>query len=374
MARRLTTEEIERLLQQTGRDLASLPPHGPSCLTDEEFVRFCRKRLTAQEHEKVVRHLEGCERCLAEVSLYLTEMRQEDAEGPPLSIPKGAMIPRLPLGCIPFADLYRHISASTPLLEEQQQHLTSCGWCRTLFERMERALAQRRVAVTQPGKEILRLVSEVPEMLDEVLAAAKAVLRLVTRSDAIINLPLFEAPGAAPRMAAATGEGYSEQVLQQDEPPFEFRLTQFGEQLRVTVRALGPSSPYEECLARLRLFEGDACRFTRHILIREGEGRCIIEPDVARAIRPRKGALRIEIEPVLTLDHLAAAGTEAYLPILERLLKHEDPRIRRHTVEVLSLIRGPEAAPLVESLANDADETVRAAVRRVLDSTEPRHE
>ena len=370
MVRRLTTEDVERLLREAGRKPGPLPPHGPDCLTMEEFAAFCEGRLAGTSLERALTHLDFCETCLDEVCSCLRELKDIGSEDQaPRSV---TAVP--PRRCIAFPDLYEHVCGITALSKEQQQHLTSCERCRTLHKRLERALAQRRVAVTQPSKEILRLVSEVPEMLDEVLAAAKAVLRLVTRSDAIINLPLFEAPGAAPRMAAATGEGYSEQVLRQDEPPFEFRLTQFGEQLRVTVRALGPSSPYEECLARLRLFEGDACRFTRHILIREGEGRCIIEPDVARAIRPRKGALRIEMEPVLTLDHLAAAGTEAYLPILERLLKHEDPRIRRHTVEVLSLIRGPAAAPLVESLANDADETVRAAVRRVLDSTEPRHE
>jgi len=97
----------------------------------------------------------------------------------------------------------------------------------------------------------------------------------------------------------------------------------------------------------------------------------VLEPEETTALRPEEGHLRIQLEPLLTLEQLAAAGAEAYVPILKRLLDHDDAPIRRHAVEVLARLLGPEARSLVEPLQRDPDEAVREAVANALKPNGP---
>jgi HEAT repeat protein len=84
-------------------------------------------------------------------------------------------------------------------------------------------------------------------------------------------------------------------------------------------------------------------------------------------LRLDQESLSLRVELVDTITKLAEAGAEAYVPILERLLRHEDPNIRRSAVTVTVRICGPQGRALVEPLANDKDESVRSAVKKAMD-------
>ena len=140
MARRITTEDIERLLREAGRKPESLPPHGPGCLTMEEFVAFCEGRLAGNDLEKVLGHLDSCETCFDEVCSCLRELQGAQPEGEASQ----AAAPTSPKGCMAFLDLYQDVRGARKLSKEQQKHLASCGWCQSLRERLEHVLVQRR--------------------------------------------------------------------------------------------------------------------------------------------------------------------------------------------------------------------------------------
>jgi len=230
-----------------------------------------------------------------------------------------------------------------------EDHLVECPACR------QQVLAATHLTETYAeegnawwsryvGQQILHLVAAIPEALDDVLAAAGVSPTSAAEPVTLLRLPILEpSETAALRLAAATGEGIAEATLRQDEPPFEFHVTQFGEQVRITARALDAESDCRHCLARLRLFEDERCRLSRILLVEDGQGRCVLDPEETVTLRPKEGHLQIHLDPLVTLEQLAAAGAEAYLPILERLLGHDDAPIRRHAVEVLARIQGPAA-------------------------------
>jgi len=251
-----------------------------------------------------------------------------------------------------------------------EDHLAKCSLCRE-------ALAEKFTdAYTKEGDtwwsqyvahQILGLFVQVPDQIDHLLEALNVTTGSPVQSEAIIELPMLEsAYSEARRLAAATGEAFFVQTLRQEKPAFEFELVQFGEQVRISARSLGDDSPYKNCLARLELFEGDLCRCSRIILIDKGEGECVLEPEEARGVRPQQENLAMKLVPIITLDQLASAGSDAYMPILGNLLRHEEPKIRCATVEVIARICGPQAQSLIKPLADDEDETVRQTVKKAL--------
>jgi hypothetical protein len=217
------------------------------------------------------------------------------------------------------------------------------------------------------GRQVLGVLVRVPEEIDGVREALGYPDSVEVKSQQIITLPLLEpSEGVAERLAAATGEGLSEQRLHQDEPPFDFHLVAFGEQLRIGIRPTKKNSPYEECLGRLEVSEEGERRHSEYVLIDKGEGQIVLDPSKVRGLRPERERVTLKFVPVFTLSELAAAGTEAYKPIFVRLLGHEDPQIRRSAVVVVGRIYGPGAASLVRPLADDEDERVRSEVKKVI--------
>lgn len=341
-----------------------------TCLTDADFGRLCEGDVTAKQRGVFERHLDACSQCKARWEKVAAGARY--VEG----VLSGAKAPGARSKCPSQNLLAGYMDDSLDAAEKRlvKRHLAECRACQ---EQVQAGKWLSDAYAEESGErwdqyvrqQILHLVVRAPEVLDDVLDAIKVVLLVVVKSQAIVRVPMLEPVG----MAAATGEGFSEQVLRQDEPPFEFHVVQFGEQIRVTVRTLEEASPYKDCLARLRLFEGDFCRLSRYILLEDGQGRCTVEPEEAQVARPKKERLRVDLEPVVGVEQLAAAGGEAYVPILERLLKHGDASLRTHAVEILARVQGPKAGPLIESLAGDPDETVRAAVRRAMTLAERKH-
>jgi len=338
------------------------------CISDADLARLWDGDVAAQDEQALQQHIEICPDCrdrwkrmsagAKHVESLLSEAAgKTQAAGECLS-----------------GDLLTGFVEDTLKPEERQvveDHLTQCSGCRdALAEKFSDAYAKEGNTWWSEyvGRQILGLLVQLSEEeIDDALEALGATLAPPVRSEAIIQLPALEpAESEARRLAAATGEGFSVQTLHQDEPAFEFELTQFGEQLRITARSLGEDSPYKDCLAKLEFLEQDICRSSRFILIDKGEGRCVIEPDDVRRLRLREGHLALRLEPLITIDQLASAGSDAYIPILSRLSIHKDPRIRRAAVEVIARICGPKARSLIEPLADDDDETVRSAIKKAL--------
>jgi HEAT repeat protein len=92
----------------------------------------------------------------------------------------------------------------------------------------------------------------------------------------------------------------------------------------------------------------------------------VLEPKDACGLRPQQGNLTIKLTPIVTLKQLILAGDEAYVPILNKLLKHDEPKIRLAAVQVIARIYGPKARSLIEPLADDKDDMVRQAVKQNL--------
>lgn len=287
--------------------------------------------------------------------------------------------------CISDADIGRLLEDDLALQEKQafEQHIEVCPQCKTRWQQasagaghLDALFAKAAGAYEKQSddmwseyaaSQILSLLAMVPDQVNELVELLNIKTVKSERSATIIDLLIFKpVESQAKRLAAATGEGFSVQTFKQDEPPFEFELAQFGEQLRITARSAQEDSPYENCLARLKLLEQDNCRWSQIILIEKGEGKCVLEPQVTRGLRPKEKHLALKLEPIVTSEQLAAAGSQAYRPILSKLLKHKDPKIRCAAVKVAARIYGLEANSLIEPLANDENQMVRQAVEEVL--------
>lgn len=338
------------------------------CISDADLARLWEDDVTPQEKQVLQRHIKTCSKCKAcwqrmsagarnVENLLFEATRKERTKGECLS-----------------EDVLAGFVNQTLDLEKRrtaEEHLAQCSLCRdALADRFSDAYAKEgdRWWPEYVGRQILGLLAQLPEEeISRVLEELNISPAPPVRSEAIIKLSIFQpAESQARRLAAATGEGFSVQTIRQNDPAFEFELVQFGEQLRITARSLEEDSSCKECLARLELYEGESCLCSRVVLVEKGQAQCIFEPEEVRGLKPRQGHLILKLIPMVTLDQLASAGSEAYMPILSRLLKHKEAKIRWNTVEVIARICGPGAHSLIKPLLDDKDENVRTAVKKAL--------
>ena len=248
-----------------------------------------------------------------------------------------------------------------------EEHLFDCENCRdALAIRFADAYEQQGDVwwSTYVAHQMFQLLALVPEILEELLGVLKITVGELLETGQIIRLPMFDQRG---RLAASTGDGLSEQRFNQDDPPFEFHLVQFGRQLRIEIRAEeGEDSPYATCLGKLEILEGQICRYFRVVQVDKGQGQCILEPDEALAIPLGDRPPAMRFTPLVTLADLETVGAEAYRPILARLLRDVEPSVRRAAVEVAARIYGPSVDSLIGHMTEDDNHGVRQAVEKAL--------
>ncbi|MCX6071999.1 MAG: HEAT repeat domain-containing protein [Chloroflexi bacterium] len=341
-----------------------------TCLSDSDLFRLWNRDVGEKEQATFQGHLASCQACRqrweeysADAQLVAETLRKSRA---PSSIPVGS--------CLSEEQVADYVSGVTKIEETQSidRHLKSCQCCAGLVR-------SARFFCWQ---------AEHGELLQESPLAAGKLLELVKRAGP--SEPLRQAlriaqPGppvrfadpirlaclvpkidAAQRLAAATGEGLSEQVFRQDQPPFEVHLVQFGQELRATIRVGEAESPYADCLAEVRLVQDDRCVLSRIVLIQGGLGRCVIDPSSIEQARPESQAVQLVVQPLLTVGQLAAAGTAAFVPILEQLLGQDDVEIKQAALSMLVLIGGPQATALLKRACEDISPQVRAAAQEGL--------
>lgn len=336
------------------------------CISDADLARLWEGDVTSQKKEVLQQHMEICSNCRTRWQQMSAGAKQVEtmlfAAAKKANLQRECLSDDLLTG---FID--ETLDSEKKLMVEN--HIAICSRCRdSLADRFTDAYAKEgNIWWSQyAAYQMLNLFLQIPGQINDLLEYLN-VEAAVVRSAVIIKLPVLQpSDSEARRLAAATGEGFFAQTLRQDEPAFEFELVQFGEQVRITTRSLQEGSPYKNCLARLELYEKDLCRWSQVVLIDKGRGQCMLEPQQTRGLRPHQGNLSIKLTPIVTLKQLTLAGEEAYIPILSKLLRHDEPKIRRATVQVIVRIYGPGARSLIEPLANDEDETVRQAVKQAL--------
>jgi hypothetical protein len=250
------------------------------------------------------------------------------------------------------------------------KHLAGCSQCvDTLTRKFAEGYQQKgNVWWTEyVTDQMIKLLALVPNELDKLLSVLKVSKQDIVQAGQTIKLPIFKRTGDDQlRLAASTGEGLAEQRFRQDNPPFEFHLVQFGKQLRIDIHAEGEDSEYRRCLGRLEFMEGQTARYSRIIHINNGTCQCILEPGEAMTILPEAGELTIMFIPLVTLADLEVLGSDAYRPMLAVLLRHNEPQIRKASVEVAARIYGPDVKSLITHMAEDDDQSVRQAVEKAL--------
>lgn len=344
-----------------------------SCISDADLARLWDQELTPGQREDLEHHLQGCPSCQARWDAMAAGARHFEASlraaaqaAPAASCPSDELVARYLGGAL-----------DQQQKQEVEAHLARCPSCREEVRMTQEALAADDRDGAQwwadyTGRQVLAVLARVPAEIDQLALVIGRPMPFVRPCAQPVALSIF-APTrtAGVALAAATGEGVAEQVLRQDSPPFELRLVRFGQQRRFTVRPLGEDSPYRDCLARIELLEGSTCRYSRILVITEGEGQCVLEPGEALAVTPQTTALTARVVPLLALAHLHEAGGEPYVAILTRLLSSAEKPVRPFVVEVLGRIGGPAVRPLLESLANDPDPAIRAAAANALKSWPP---
>lgn len=340
-----------------------------NCISEADFARLCHGDTTPDEKKAILEHIEVCAECREN-----WEQVSAGAQHMQSLLSKAASKAKETLKCLSEDQISQYVADK---LDPQRRHaadrhLGKCSMCRDALA------AKYAEAYDKEGgawwnqyveEQLLSLLSLLPQAeLNEIVDELETEPSQSELTGQVIRLPILEpARGEAMRLAAATGKGFFTQTVRQDDPPFEIELVQFGEQLRMTIRSLAEDSSQKECLARVNFLEQDRCRLSMVVLIEDGQGRCIVQPDEVRKLKLDQESFALRVELVDTIAKLAESGAEAYVPILERLLRHEDPNIRRSAVAVTVRICGPQARSLIESLSNDKDDSVRSAVKKALD-------
>jgi len=340
-----------------------------NCISEADFARLCHGDITPDEKKAILQHVEVCAECRENWEQVSAGFQHVQS-----LLSQAANKARETLKCL-SEDQVSQYAADTLDPHSRQiadRHLDNCSRCRDAV-----AVKYAEAYENEGGawwnqyveEQLLSLLSLLPQAeLNEIINELETETSQSELTGQIIRLPILEpARGEAMRLAAATGKGLSTQTVHQDDPAFEIELVQFGEQLRMTIRSLAEDSSQKECLARVNFLEQDSCRLSMVVLIENGQGRCIVQPDEVRKLRLDQESLSLRVELIDTIAKLAESGSEAYIPILERLLRHEDPNIRRSAVAVTARVCGPQARSLIESLSNDKDDSVRSAVKKALD-------
>ena len=337
------------------------------CLTDTDLGRLLDKDLTPQEQQTFQHHIDGCPACQARWQRISGGARHVEA-----LLAKAASQARQSRACLSDEMLTGYAGDTLDAADRRmaEEHLFECPRCReALADRFTESFATDGDAMWSEyvADQVLRLFAKIPERIDSLLEILEGTREQPPASPQTITLPLFEpADSEARRLAAATGEGLSEQVVRQLEPPFEIHLVQFGHQVRIGVRAMGEDSTYDNCLGRLELGETEAFEHSRVVLIDKGQGQCILDQADISALRPPNERPGVRFVPIVTLAELTAVGEKAYEPMLVQLLHHEDPKIRNPVIEVVARIYGPRARPMIMPLTEDKDESVRLTARKAL--------
>jgi len=316
----------------------------------------------------ILEHIESCAECREN-----WQQVSAGAQHVQSLLSKAAGKAKETLRCLSEDQIRQYIADTLDQRSRQiaDRHLDRCSKCR------DAVAAKYAEAYEEEGgawwnryveEQLISLLGLLPQAeLDKIIGELETAPAQSELTGQVIRLPIPEpARGETMRLAAATGKGFSTRTIRQDDPAFEIELVQFGEQLRMTIRSLAEDPSQKECLARVEFLEQDHCRFSMVVLIEDGQGRCIVQPDEVRRLKLDQEGLSPRVELVDSIAKLAEAGAEAYVPILEKLLKHEDPNIRRSAVAVTARICGPGSRPLVETLSNDPDESVRSAAKKAL--------
>ena len=340
------------------------------CLSDSDLVRLRNQDLSELELTAFQKHLSSCPTCSRRWEDY-----SKDADLVAETLRKPHPRSSVPVGpCLSDDQVAEYVSRvmAAKDTEAVERHLKGCRSCAAqvrsarffCWEAEHGELIQESSA--GPGK-LLELVSR---------AGPSGSMRQALQAGQPGPSVLFTEPirlaclapkvDAAQRLAAASGEGLSEQVFRRDQPPFEVHLVQFGQELHVTVQVGEAASPYADCLAELRLLQDDRCMLTRIVLVREGLGRCVINPSAIEQARPDRQAVKLSVHPLLTASQLASAGTPAFVPILEQLLDQDDVEIKQAALKMLALIGGPQATALLKRACGDASPPVRATAQEAL--------
>lgn len=337
------------------------------CISDADFGRLLENDLTVQEKQAFHQHMEDCPACrdswrrISTGARYVEQVFSEAA-------PKDRKA-----GCLSGDVLQGLVDETLDAGESNRarEHLMDCPHCRdALAEKLSEAYETEGASWWSQyvGRQLLGLLARLPgEELEPILhELGSQPARRVTPA-LVIKLPVLQpAERQAERLAAATGEGFSVQRLHQDDPPFDFELVQFGEQVRITARVSGEDRTYADCLAELQLMEGGRSRRVQYVLISEGQGQCVLQPEEVRELRLQKEDLSLRLQPLQTAEDLARAGSDVYMPILERLIAHSEPHIRQGAIQVIARIGGPEVCELIEPLTRDRDPQVRAEAEKAL--------
>ncbi len=337
------------------------------CISDSDLGRLCEGSLSFQEKQTLQEHISSCPDCKARWekvlagSQYVDEMLFKTAGRGQNECPSEGQITAF-------------IAGSIDQFERQkiQAHLSRCSQCSdALSSRFGEAYENEDDSWWSQftAEQLLRLFAKLSDAEIDGIASELKVGFVSARPTEVIKLPVLEPPEKEiQRLAAATGEGFATQKLHQDEPAFDFEVTQFGEQIRITARSQDKTHAYQNCLARLELLEEGRSRFSRIILIEQGEGKCVLQPDQVKSLQLEKGRISLRLSPLITSKQIDEAGSEAYTPILNRLIEHQNPKIRCGAIEVIARICGLQVRSLIESVAEkDEDASVRATARKALD-------
>ncbi len=328
-----------------------------SCLSEETIEALVAGLLDEADRCRALAHLRQCPACreaVGDTTLVWQALDPIFAAESRDRCPSAEQLDRYLQGTLSGAEA-----------RQVQEHLATCVRC---------AADLQALRAPAPGPAATRVIP----LLHATAKGHPAVQRWTRESvDRVFRLPepvrlTSLAPGAdrQQRLAAATGQGFTEQRLTADASPYELEIVQFGEEIRLTVSLTDPNVPAAEGIVRVVLAEGDEVRLERLIAIQEGRGGCVLTPDEVRRCAPQQEPLTARVERLDAWRMLRDAGTAAVAPAVVELLAHADAAVRRAAIALLTEAGAVQVLGAIAACQEDADPSVRAAATRAVKDLE----
>lgn len=338
---------------------ARSPEMKADCVPDTLMNRLYEGEVSDEQRAKLEQHIERCASCRERWESFVEGERLLEEALVPKELDTSA--------CPDDETLSAYVDGALPSAEMEaiRKHVRHCATCgqavlavrdltATWFEEQEAG-----AALATGTLELLARVSDVAEKVRRWYREEER--RVVTFLDEV-RLSLFEpCQLAVQRLAAETGEGFDRQTFEQPDSPFKVELVRFGREGRIVVTTTPEAARLKTCLVQVRFLEGEEVKLTRSILVKDGEGQCVLTPEEAEAVRPEEKRFRLEAQALVRLEQLEAQGPEAMVAVLSDLLKDPDPVVRRLSAEMLGKTGSPHALRGVREAKFDPDPEVREA-------------
>jgi len=256
--------------------------HKKNCPSPEEMYEYSLGKLSKEEEEKILKHLQFCHVC---------RMKNEESE---------------------------------KIAEE--------------VERLARAEGKEELPGALPSEIKNGVLQKLADALS--LAEASKILKESLEKFWISHFSYGRpikigaiAPCVVEAYVADVGKGFEKEVIQEENSPFRVEINQFGKELEIILHT--EAALFKNSIVRFILFEKEEEKYSGILFVSNGSGKLVTDLREKALKRPEKEPYKIKIDVMNTADILAELREPSSSKILMELMKSGNPEIIKLVTDII---------------------------------------